>query len=310
MFCIMRKSHLNISFGLPLSVMLLLLAFPAMAAGPTISSVSPTTASSGVPVDFMATVSGSAGIQSCNLYVDLEDMGAMTVSGNVASKRYTFSAGGSRIAFVFCKDNAGGMASGPNTAIWVQGATVNTAPLTPSQTSSEPPVQPPAPEAPVVATTTQQTASDVRKLVKLACAEGALADDPCTAVYYIGADGKRHAYPNSKVFLTWYLDFDSVETVTPEELSAYPLGKNVTYRPGVRMVKFTTLAKVYAVGQGGLLRWITSEDAARATYGEDWNTKIDDLPDTVYTDYSFGGDIASSADYLASEEMSKAPTFD
>ena len=77
--------------------------------------------------------------------------------------------------------------------------------------------------------------------------------------YYIGIDGKRHAYPNSKVFFTWYGNFDAVETITPAQLAAYPLGKNVRYRPGVRMVKFTTLNKVYVVARDGSLHWITSE---------------------------------------------------
>lgn len=273
----------------------------ASAAGPNISSVSPANATAGTPVTFAATVTSGAGIKSCNLYVDLDDKGAMDISGNTASKSYTFDAGGSRIAFVFCKDNAGGMASGPNTAIWVQGATTYTPPLTPSQPSSETPA----------ATSTQaQTSSDARKLMKLACADGAAADDPCKAVYYIGADGKRHAYPNSKVFFTWYANFDSVETVTSDKMSTFPLGKNVTYRPGLRMVKFQTLEKVYAVGRNGVLRWITSEDAAKALYGVDWNTKIDDLPDTVYMDYSFGADISLPSDFSPTAESADAVTFD
>jgi hypothetical protein len=284
----------------------LLVSQPASAAGPVVGAVSPISATAGVPVVFTASVSSGSGIKSCNLHVDLEDMGAMDISGNTASKSYTFSAGGSRIAFVFCRDNSGGMASGPNTSIWVQGATVDSAPLTSSQPSSGQDSQVPPAAEPAAS----PSVPAIRRLVKLECADGAEVDDPCRAVYYVGTDSKRHAYPNSKVFFSWYADFGSVETVGQEVMSLYPLGKNVTYRPGVRMVKFTTLAKVYAVGQGGLLRWITSEEAATALYGKEWNTKIDDLPDTVYADYSFGTDISSSADYSAASESAAAPTFD
>lgn len=288
----------------------ILSASPAFAAGPSISPVTPASATADVPVTLSATVTSGAGIKSCNLYVDLDDKGAMDISGNTASKSYTFPSGGSRIAFVFCKDNSGGMASGPNTAIWVAGAIVNTGPMTGSGSQTETPSQTPSQSQTPTTTTQTPPAAVLRTLVKTACAEGAAADDPCKAVYYVGADGKRHAYPNSKVFFTWYSNFDAVETVTPEKLASYPLGKNVAYRPGVRMVKFTTLDKVYAVGRNGVLRWIASEDVAKALYGDDWNTKIDDIPDTFYMDYTFGSDIASSSDFVPATESAAAPTFD
>jgi cyclophilin family peptidyl-prolyl cis-trans isomerase len=147
-------------------------------------------------------------------------------------------------------------------------------------------------------------------LIKLECPEGAEANDPCKAVYYYGADEKRHAFPNSKVYFTWYENFDSVMTVSSEVMSGIMLGKNVTYRPGVKMVKFTTVNKVYALSKGGVLRWVTTEEVAVGLYGEDWNTKIDDIPDTFFTNYSFGLDIALPEAYGVSAEMDAAPTID
>lgn len=271
----------------------------------TVSAVSPANATVGVPVTFTASVVSPAGINYCKLNVDLEDVGEMSVSGNTASKSYTFSAGGSRIAFVYCKDNSGGIVSGPNVAIWVQGAIINSSPLSPSQpSSSQTQTQSPS------TSTASQLPPDARKLMKLACPEGAAADDPCKAVYYIGADGKRHAYQNSKVFFTWYENFDAVETVTPEKLASFPLGKNVTYRPGVRMVKFQTVDKVYAVAQDGVLRWVSTESMAKTLYGDDWNTKIDDIPDAFFVDYRYGSDITPAVDYSPALESSQAATFD
>lgn len=149
-----------------------------------------------------------------------------------------------------------------------------------------------------------------RDLIKLVCSSAADANDPCRAVYYIGADGKRHAFPNSRVFFTWYANFDSVHAVTAERLGQYPLGANVTYRPGVRMVKFTTDPKVYAVARGGILRWVASEELARTLYAESWNQNIDDIPDAFYTNYTFGDDIASDSDFSPTAEADGSPTFD
>ncbi|MFA5186251.1 MAG: hypothetical protein WC551_07220 [Patescibacteria group bacterium] len=291
---------------LPLFVFLVssfILVRPASAAM-TVSAITPANATVGVPVTFTASVVSPAGINYCKLNVDLDDVGEMTVSGNTASRSFTFNAGGSRVAFVYCKDNSGGIVSGPNTAIWVEGTIVNSSPMSPSQ----PPAQQPAAQQQSTSTASQES-PDAHKLMKLACPTGASSDDPCKAVYYVSADGKRHAYPNSKVFFTWYGNFDSVETVTPEKLASFPLGKNVTYRPGQRMVKFQTGDKVYAVGQEGLLRWVPTESIAKTLYGNDWNTKIDDIADAFFVDYRYGADISPSIDYSPTLEASKATTF-
>ncbi len=89
-----------------------------------------------------------------------------------------------------------------------------------------------------------------------------------------------------------------------------PLGTNVTYRPGARMVKFTTDAKVYAVAHGGVLRWIQSESDARAIYGADWSAKIDDLPDSFFSNYRYGTMIAPADRFSVAGELQNASTID
>jgi hypothetical protein len=118
-----------------------------------------------------------------------------------------------------------------------------------------------------------------------------------SAVYYIGADGKRHAFPNNRVYFTWYSSFDGVQIIGATQLASIPLGNNVTYKPGKKMVKFTTDAKVYAVSKGGILRWVKTEAAAVELYGTMWNQNIDDISDAFYSNYSFGADISSIADF-------------
>ena len=141
---------------------------------------------------------------------------------------------------------------------------------------------------------------NVHSLVKLPD-DGNLDTQEDSAVYYIGVDGKRHAFPNSKIFFTWYANFDGVVVITADQMAGIPLGTNVRYKPGVRMVKFVTDPKVYLVDKRGSLRWVMTQELAEQLYGSDWNTKIDDLSDAFYTNYSFGLDIDSVGGYSIEE---------
>lgn len=129
------------------------------------------------------------------------------------------------------------------------------------------------------------------------------------AVYYYGADGKRYVFPNEKTYSTWYADFSGVKTVSDAELAAIQIGGNATYKPGVKMVKITTDPKVYAVGKGGDLRWVKTEDAAASLYSADWNKKIDDIPDAFFTNYSIGAEIATASDFNVDNEKNSATSI-
>jgi hypothetical protein len=112
------------------------------------------------------------------------------------------------------------------------------------------------------------------------------------AVYHIGDDGGRYVFPNSSTFNTWHGDFDDVKTIGCEDLGTLPLKGNVTYQPGTRLVKVTTVNTVYAVETDGTLRPIESEDRARELYGDDWAGLIDDVPDTFFPNYKLGNPLA------------------
>lgn len=113
------------------------------------------------------------------------------------------------------------------------------------------------------------------------------------SVYYLGADGKRYVFPNSTTYFSWYSDFSGVVTIPAAELQSYPLGGNVTMRPGTKLVKITTDPSVYAVEPNGVLRKIQSEAQASALYGTNWNKKIVDVPDAFFTNYSIGTALPS-----------------
>jgi hypothetical protein len=123
------------------------------------------------------------------------------------------------------------------------------------------------------------------------CTADSLIKGSLPAVYYCGVDGKRYVFVNSRVYFTWYGDFSMVKVISDADLAKIPLGGNVTYRPGVKMVKAESDPKVYVVSRGGLLRWISSETIAKQLYGNNWNKMIDYIPDAFWINYQFGDPI-------------------
>lgn len=117
-----------------------------------------------------------------------------------------------------------------------------------------------------------------------------------TAVYYYAKNGKRYVFPNEKTYFTWYPDFAKVQVIPLDQMSLIPIGGNVTYRPGTRMLKFQTDPKTYIVTRGGVLRWATTEEVARGWFGTNWNQHIDDVSEAFYINYTFGEPVANSLD--------------
>ncbi len=134
-------------------------------------------------------------------------------------------------------------------------------------------------------------------LIKTKCTTGAGVNDPCKAIYFLSEDGKRHAFPNEKVYFTWYNNFNGIVEVSPSFMSSRTLGKNVTYHPGTKMVKFQTSPSVYVVEKGGVLRAIGSEQVAAELYGPAWNKQIDDISDAFFGNYTFGTKVEMSSQF-------------
>ena len=128
-------------------------------------------------------------------------------------------------------------------------------------------------------------------------------------VYYLATDGKRYVFPNLKTYLTWFSGFSDVATVSQQDLASFPLGGNVTYRPGIKLVKIVSDPKVYAVDNGGVLRWVTSESLAVSLYGSDWSKKVDDVPDAFFTNYSSGASVSDQSAYSPSTVALRSTTI-
>ena len=126
---------------------------------------------------------------------------------------------------------------------------------------------------------------------------GDLIKASTSAIYYYGADAKRYVFPNEKTYKTWYADFSGVKIITDAELAAISISGNVTYRPGIKMVKITTDPKVYAVAANGILRWITTASLAASLYNANWATTVEDVPDAFFINYNIGLPINNVSDY-------------
>jgi hypothetical protein len=133
-----------------------------------------------------------------------------------------------------------------------------------------------------------------------------------SAVYYIGDDHKRHAFPNKSVFDSWGFSFDDVKIVPDHTVAFLVLGPNMTYKPGITPVTFRSTNKVYAVDEHGVLRHINGPSVARALYGEGWKDKVRDISVVFFNDYIVGKETIDSSDEYSPEKLKSAvvrPTF-
>jgi len=127
--------------------------------------------------------------------------------------------------------------------------------------------------------------------------------------YWLAGDGRRYVFPNDETFRTWFPNEDQalVQRISDDELVKIPIGGNITYRPGSRLVKLQTDdSKIYAVADGGTLRWIRSAVAGEGIFGSDWLSRADGIPDMFFVNYVVGPPIDSVGDYDPALESAKA----
>ncbi len=127
--------------------------------------------------------------------------------------------------------------------------------------------------------------------------EGGLVKGSAADVYFLGADAKRYIFPNEKVFFSWYKDFSTVQVISDADLAAQPIGGNVVFRPGTRLVKIPSDPKVYAVASDGTLRWVSTEDLAKSIFGDSWVKQINEVPPSYLDSYQTGAPIEKTTDY-------------
>ena len=271
--------------------------------GPVVSVVSPLSAVYTVSQVFSVSASDPDGVASCSLLVSSKYSNPMTYNAENGfwEVSYTFityrSANSIRAV---CADTYGNETNGPSKIISVSDAPID-------QTDGYGDDGLPVPdEVDATAWTKAQIIATSPVLVKTVCPGGEDFTHPCRTVYFLDHSGKRHAFPNAKAYFSWYTAFKNIHLVTDVTMASFPLGRNVQYRPGVRLVKFQTINTVYAVSRFGVLRPIVSEDVARVLYGDDWNQQVDDISEAFYGNYTFGAEVNVASDYDHSAERLSA----
>ncbi|PIS04796.1 MAG: hypothetical protein COT81_04585 [Candidatus Buchananbacteria bacterium CG10_big_fil_rev_8_21_14_0_10_42_9] len=146
---------------------------------------------------------------------------------------------------------------------------------------------------------------------------GALVKSTVSAsTYFIGGDGKRYIFPSYDIYRTWFGEsFSGLITQSEDDVTAFPLGGNVKVRPGLRLVQAVTNdtpwqvadPKVYAVAGGSVLRHVSNAEVAVALYGENWESLIVPVVETVFTGYEIGAPITTAADF---DPLAEALAYD
>ncbi len=104
-------------------------------------------------------------------------------------------------------------------------------------------------------------------------------------VYFLDRNNIRHAYPNQNIWKSYFNnDFSFVNTISKEELASYQLDKNVPYNINT-LFKIPSIPKVYRVNNNRSISWIKTEELAKTLCGDNWNTLVQDLPDSSLSDY-------------------------
>jgi hypothetical protein len=116
-----------------------------------------------------------------------------------------------------------------------------------------------------------------------------------TTVYYINDQGEKHSFPDSKTYFTWYKDFEGIIEVGVSELDQYPSGGIMPYRAGTKLITHQDTNRIYAVEPNGIIRWVPTEEVAINLYGDNWNTRVQDvIPGYFVVSYTKGVDLADT----------------
>lgn len=133
------------------------------------------------------------------------------------------------------------------------------------------------------------------------------ADD--SAVYYIDSVGRRHLFSNEVTYWTWYTGTWSeqgVKVISQDDFDTLDVGKNVTAKPGNKLIKFENSPKTYAVLLGGALSYITDDSAAITLYGDDWEDEVILIQNAFEVDYEKTGDDLTDQSSLPADTLSTA----
>jgi hypothetical protein len=109
---------------------------------------------------------------------------------------------------------------------------------------------------------------------------------------YVADYDTRAAFPDEFAVRSW--GDPASKEVSVDVLAEKPLSGVLPIRQGSALVKFGTDPKVYAVGPGGTLHWLTRPSVAADLYGPAWPERVATLLTSFYANYRVGDPIEES----------------
>lgn len=128
-----------------------------------------------------------------------------------------------------------------------------------------------------------------------------------TTVYYVDGTTRR-PFLDSQTFFTYASNFDAVIDVADDYLANYTIGTPMLPKAGTVLVKVQSVNNVYALGEDGELRWITSESVAQSLYGSNWADYVIDVPVTAWGHFTIGTSIDSENDISVDRDAMQTRT--
>jgi len=130
-----------------------------------------------------------------------------------------------------------------------------------------------------------------------------------TTVYFVSSNGTRHPFTHSRIYFTWYVNFNNIHIATAEALSVLPLGRPVPFKAGTRLLKFESDPKVYAFTATRQIRWLINESIAEAVYGSAWSTLVEEFPVSERAQYTEGASVERFGDFDPTKEATDAASL-
>ena len=127
---------------------------------------------------------------------------------------------------------------------------------------------------------------------------------------YAYVNGMLSPFPNEETYKTYLMlsngkaDWSKIKKITVAEFNALSFGKNVTYKPGTNLIKFSDSDKNYVVETGGTIREISDATAA-ALYGSTWKSMVATETGYLRGDYTVGTAYAATDKYPAGTVVKK-----
>lgn len=115
-------------------------------------------------------------------------------------------------------------------------------------------------------------------------------------IYYMAGNGERYVFPNEGTLRSWFTKTKEIKEASLEELYEIPLGGNVFYRPGSRILQTPSDFNYYYVNLNGVLNPFGSEKVIEEIYGSNWKYNVDEIENYYFTNYKIGQEINSASE--------------